>query len=186
MNKPYFTKYLKSDKELSWYLQDGEMIEREWYGPTGGFNREIVPYKTGMQSLSEKRVKLFLCSRDIQVGDEVRYVDNEFGDKYNHLYVSGVDDKFVIIKGSKENLCSIQLKKHEVFKVIGEVSPNAIWVKEGMEFDNNDIEWKKGFVAFYNEHGESTTLAPFEQQGAWSKITYPYIKFKCSNCNTFH
>lgn len=38
------------------YLKNDEFILREWYPPTQGFKREIVPYKSGMQSLSELRI----------------------------------------------------------------------------------------------------------------------------------
>src|SRR4051812_38335154 len=69
--------------------------------------------------------KLFLCSRDIQVGDEVHHGAIEGATQI-------VDD---VEKFSKPHEITGQF-----FKIIGEISPDAIWVKDGDEFEENDVE----------------------------------------------
>jgi hypothetical protein len=48
---------------------------------------------------------------------------------------------------------------------IGQVSPNAIWVKEGNKFNEGDIEY-----------------------GGWrdEELTLITVKIKCPTCKTFH
>jgi len=65
---------------------------------------------------------LFLCSRDIQAGDEVQSKLGTLDGKVEH--------KFQLEEALKEDVW---------FKVIGEISPEAIWVKEGDEFDEDEI-----------------------------------------------
>ena len=92
--------------------------------------------------------KLMLISTDIQVGDKVRsfnYPEQEEREVLN-LRTS---KKLVGAKDHSEiyHLADIQYP-NEVntsavtgfFKVIGEISPDATWVKEGDEFDESDID----------------------------------------------
>lgn len=68
-----------------------------------------------------QKVKLFLCSRDIQVVDEAWFKD------LNGEY-------------QKETCNYIENYTNDCFKVIGEISPEAIWVKEGNEFDEDEVQ----------------------------------------------
>jgi len=70
-----------------------------------------------------KKVKLFLCCRNIQVGDKVKYKD--------------VSTE-IEIPIDKENWS--WLSKHASWSVIGEISTDAVWVKEGNEFAEDEIE----------------------------------------------
>lgn len=117
MEKKYFAKFLPVEREI----KKGDKAQYR----TG----EIISYDVQLNTDNLKKVKLFLCSRDIQVGDSVFEIlsDKTLGDefiwtedinKYNYQYIE--DDI--------------------VFKVIGEISPEAIWVKELMEFDEDEIE----------------------------------------------
>lgn len=65
--------------------------------------------------------KLFLCSRDIQVGDKIRYFKN-----INTEFTASIWD-------TKESGGT------ESFKIIGEISHDAVWVKEGDEFDEDEV-----------------------------------------------
>lgn len=109
-----------------------------------------------------KKVKLFLCSRDIQVGDEARIP-----------YPSGE----ARITPTKHTIISIRnvVAKNNGYKVIGEISPNAIWVKEGDEFDEEEIDY---FFSGINT-SYSLTKESFKTQGS-------YIRIKCPTCKTFH
>lgn len=115
MNK-YFTKYIPVE---------GEIEEGDYY-----FDGTLLNQKLSSESWrvgkSWRKVKLFLCSRDIQVGDKIKdegdlsqefELNNEY---YLRLY--------------KEKGCT----NH--FKVIGEISPDAIsYVTEGQEFEESKV-----------------------------------------------
>lgn len=92
--------------------------------------------------------KLMLCSRDIRVDDEfiipfdsVLNWDIRVNDKAICTSIS-MDGKMFHYKapvsfgGHVYSGVHIDLKP---FKVIGEISSEATWVKEGMEFDEDDI-----------------------------------------------
>lgn len=64
---------------------------------------------------------LMICSRDIKVGDKVRGDEISFD---------------VLIKDEQALELAIATNH---YKVIGKISPSAIWVKEGMEFDEDEI-----------------------------------------------
>lgn len=128
-----------------------------------------------------KLTKLFLCSRDIQVGD---IVTNELGDtrEWNKLDESFNDNRLR-------------------FKVIGEISPNAVWVKDGDEFDGEDVEEailhseqdgygeraSYGFTDMEKRKKRTEELIKvLKERGVYDK--YPLICYvvKCQNCNFFH
>lgn len=100
-----------------------------------------------------KKVKLFLCSRDIQVGDKVRCKfstsTEEFTGEVESImewggaYVINPDES----QGFLGKPCPL-LK--ETYKVIGEISPDATWVKEGDEFEVEDIAYEDYRGATHN------------------------------------
>lgn len=69
-------------------------------------------------------IELSLCSMDVQVGDKA---------------IDKTDFTSVII--NKEYWSFVQYigKEEDFFKVIGQISPEATWVKEGDEFDLDDL-----------------------------------------------
>jgi hypothetical protein len=75
----------------------------------------------------KKRVKLFLCSRDIKVGDK---------------YLTAPDY-------SKERTCEdTSYSFDNCLKIIGEISPEATWVKDGDEFDENEVAGLVALLAY--------------------------------------
>jgi len=135
--KIYFAKYLPYEGNI----KEGEDYWCSVYGYRKG-NHASRNVPKGEERF--KPVKLFLCSRDIQVGDKVYATADDFYRTYD-----GYSD-----------LCTDEIK------IIGEISPQAIWVKEGDEFEEDEI--KRNIIA--KEFG-------IEE--------YP-IKIKCSQCNNFH
>lgn len=109
--KPYFAKYLPVEGEI----KEGDMY---WFNGSPTELRKDNNDAHGMCSC--KKVKLFLCSRDIQIGDKVRWLTGN--GEWGNSVVTGDPSKLI-----------------ETYKVIGEISPEAIWVKEGDEFDEGDI-----------------------------------------------
>lgn len=137
--KQYFTKYLPVEGEIKHndlYLVGRVILPRN---PLNVSNDDDF-YK------GKQKVKLFLCSRDIQVDDKIQYNHGNLG------YKEGVVDKIeketnsVYIHGFNYHYLSIH--NTECLKVIGEISPDATWVKEGDEFDENEIEnWSRAKAA---------------------------------------
>jgi hypothetical protein len=72
--------------------------------------------------------KLFLCSRDLQIGD--RFIHP----KYPKALLHGVDPDIV---ESENDL--IYLKEHDYFKVVGEILTPGI--KEGQEFTEKTLNY---------------------------------------------
>lgn len=119
----YFTKHLPVEgemKEGDKYLhEDGSIMN--WTKLTGDPKKWV-----GLQ-----KVKLFLCSRDIKMGDKVYY-------KGNIHRVIHKEEKSDWLFIDPDPGPSIDPK--ELTKVIGEISPDALsFVKEGMEFGEREI-----------------------------------------------
>lgn len=100
------------------------------------------------------KVKLYLCSRDIPYGGGIRLYRNP-----EKEYISMSRDT----DGGRINLHSIEKdgeykhgpspKFEECFKVIGEISREATWVTEEMEFDKDDVK-KQIVVECYYQNRE--------------------------------
>ena len=75
---------------------------------------------------NEKGIKLFLCSENIQVGDEVTFED---GTKRK---IKSIVGGFPKVEG-EDNF-------EARFKIIEEISENALWVKEGDTFNEEEIK----------------------------------------------
>lgn len=95
-----------------------------------------------------KHVKLFLCSRDLKIGDKIdcsysledgasfRKIGEVIPDEYpNVAFTLKTVDNFYESGFGKEFI-----PKEYAFKVIGEISPEAIWVTENMEFSEEDLQ----------------------------------------------
>lgn len=144
--KSYFTKYLPVEGKI----QEGDMTigVRGHIAPAitpDDYNNSYGPYWIG-----RKLVKLFLCSRDLQVGDKF------------------FDERFLYEEFEVESVYHLQrLNDGKRFKTIGEISPAAVWVKEGDEFDEDEIKLPEDLGY------------PFLAQRK-------YCRFKCPTCKTFH
>lgn len=136
-----------------------------------------------------KTVQLFLCSRNIEVGDKV-------WDTLNEKFCE-VTTPFVALQTSDgENVPCWYLKTEPVtfhearflIKVLGPISPETTWVKEGDEFEEDQVqEWfwhkdQKVFMFRANEEWvpkflEITKDGEFYERG--------YYKIK-GPCGYFH
>lgn len=173
--KKYFTKYLPIE---------GEIKEGDWYKSKFRSENKFFHYEQWKDDRTTYfgnnpkedvlfKVKLFLCSRDIQVGDEYY---NSMGYKVDHTW----DEE--AIQDSKDF-------PDDIFKVIGEISPDAIWVKEGDEFDEDELEP----VAYCIKHpDESIYFDDMSQILEWIKYKFnpkthkALIGIKCPTCKQFH
>lgn len=80
--------------------------------------------------------KLFLCSRDIQIGDTNLQ-------HYDPLTNTKCADEPRSIK-NEEDLLYLKdyienVERYDCFKVLGEISPEATWVKEGDVFNDDEV-----------------------------------------------
>lgn len=154
--KKYFTKYLPVE---------GDVIPGDyWSSTTGMFH--LVRDQEHADKINKRRLetpqnswyskgKLFLCSRDIQVGDEYYNEQFEFT-KYPNKSIADSSTEMVGENGS--------------YKVIGEISPDAVWVKEGDKFDEDEV--KESYIITNDKRSSSYNLH-------WYRI-------KCPTCRTYH
>lgn len=139
----YFTKYLPVEGEI----KKGDKFKcAKGENDRILVNEGIVPIK---DTIHYQKVKLFLCSRDIQVGDE--FFDNK-GNKYVY---------------QTEDFEESYFESDLAYKVIGEVSPDATWVKEGMEFNDDQI------------------MKDYPRRDRNIILSYDVIGIKCSCCGAF-
>jgi len=78
------------------------------------------------------KVELFVCTHDIQVGDEF-YFKRELD---VHIAVAGDHDSRYWIQADNKELYS----KDHCFKVVGKPSPEAIWINPGDKFDEDEVK----------------------------------------------
>lgn len=142
------------------------------------------PQKKYFAKCFDNQVKLFLCSRDIQIGDRVQ-VD---------VLLNGVYNEFVFEKECVENGIRVQQftgvgvyvhypdsDEGNLFKVIGEISPNAKWVKEGDEFDEDDYYWKLFPRHTHDEDGYTIWLDEDDLPDLNRKIPIYNVKGPCGH-----
>lgn len=138
MSKTYFAK---------WLPVEGEIKEGDFSILASG---RVLPVNEGRYRMLKRtgrphvtKVKLFLCSRDIQDNDKVYYQDsnsNEGGSDWSGeatvMYYQNDLKMFMIDLVHT----TTGVAEEEIFKIVGEVSPAALsYVKEGDEFDESDI-----------------------------------------------
>lgn len=173
--KKYFAKYLPVEGEI----KPGDKFSDNQLGICiRGKENPWVEWKGGITNLvideDHRKVKLFLCSRDIQVGDKVKtegIEDRElkYIDKTGTLFFTNGDD-------CEPTVC---------FKVIGEISPEATWIKEGDEFDGYEI-WNRNIDTlgdFYVKIQPHMWDKPRLKEKGWEKDV---IRLECPTCKKFH
>jgi hypothetical protein len=158
----YFAKYLPVEGEI----KEGDLHLNKLTGTIEPASKNVAAnwsnnfsYNDGTRFLRDdyKKVKLFLCSRDIQVGDKVKFQLVPNKTPWKELEVEevygffGIDKTAILKDGdfkihtTPDNFC---------FKVIGEISPEATWVKEGDEFDDTECEGYYGTGGNIIEEGK--------------------------------
>jgi|SRR6187551_629932 len=151
----YFAKYLPVEGGY----EDGDLVI-DLYHPEPSIHEAESSCKQNEGELCTK-VKLFLCSRDVQ------FNDNAYSPR-NGFY------KFGYHENSYRN---------ESIKIIGPISLTAIWVKEGAEFEEED--WCVLMTTASKKIGviqvEKHNIDRFKNLAVKT-----FIGIKCPTCNTFH
>ena len=172
--KKYFLKYIPAEDKA---LKAGDTIDCiEGITTVKSVDGFIVTFANGNGTWidSVTKVKLMLCSRDIQVGDKVTS-DSLAGKekKITSIHPWSHKPGFTVVLDNDPNGGA---SSHYYYKVIGEVSPIALeFVKEGDEFDEEDIElWehKKRLQWTFNQYNRR-----MKTPNDWKHFT---AKFKCS------
>lgn len=104
----YFAKYLPVEGEI----KKGDKLIDPTLDSLGVIEALTDNEGVKIKARGGSKVKLFLCSRDIKVGDRVRKKNRE-------LFPYPASDTDIEV-----------LREHEAFKVIGEISSEATWVRE--------------------------------------------------------
>lgn len=132
MEKPYFTKYLPRLGDYD-NLKIGEKVFCGG-GDDGNTENMVLLDYTG-QEYGVCRAKLFLCSRDIKKGDKVISIC----DGAEGIVKGWLDEHMDVIFTDEGKECDFASPSDAVVKVIGEVSPEAAWAKEGEGFDEHEV-----------------------------------------------
>lgn len=142
----YFAKYLPVEGQI----KEGDKVT----GYKGDVESErMAGFMNAVDTGDFKKLKLFLCSRDIQVDDKVEVP--------------------LLTDTRQANANNLKFfKECKGYKVIGEISPDALtYVKEGDEFD----EYK---IGYWGTHGAEIDTLQFGTQGY---IQYCKIKGPCKH-----
>lgn len=128
--KPYFTK---------WIPIGGEIQDDNWAFKKDG--TLIYVNKAAAKYLSEDWIKaqLSLCTRNIQPGDKCRTTADINGSIGEREVKERVDGFLTVDTSDIQKGKTLTLLRREWFKVTGPISKGAKWVKEGDEFDEEEV-----------------------------------------------
>lgn len=179
MNKPYIAKYLPVEGEESGLPFGSTTYYGMPFKNTGQYIGNFIEERDDYDMY--QTLKLFLCSRDIQIGDKVRF-SHKTGLPEKELIVRSIDKDTVILADGKYMIHTNPDKL--VYKVMGEISLNATWVKEGDEFDEGEIAWKCdcGCGKPYTINDIRKNLEPYTDEVELPKGIY----FILGPCGHFH
>jgi hypothetical protein len=155
--KKYFAKFLPIEGEIK---EGDTFIENE---PDG--TQSIMFYDPKYDHSRHKPYKLFLCSRDIQVGDEMTSTLGPIKGKVEH-----------------ELQREEAIKGNHWYKLVGEISPEATWVVENQEFEENETQ-----KVYQILDGLWTNISEEHYETYKGKqLKRNFVKIKCPICKTFH
>lgn len=158
--KKYFTKWLPVKGHIS-------PFQMCLYAD-GTQGKSCDPY---LSEVGAVPLKLFLCSSEINAGDTLVSKDGS----------KTVVPNFVLIKSERLSALAEEVKR---FKVIGEVSPEAVWVhREDMWFEEADLQWA---LATNDQFQDVISECDFNDSVNNPRLIKKYVMFKCSTCKTFH
>jgi len=112
----YFAKYLPVEGEIDC-----------WCHKIDAPDRHSCAYYNYENNCTKKKLKLFLCSRDIQVGDKY------FNTTVNEWDICDSETRLEQIREYEERNGKVRIK------VIGEISPEATFVKDGDQFKEDEF-----------------------------------------------
>lgn len=185
MRKFYDSEYLPAG--ASWKLPPPKAYFIQLLPATGKIQERLKALYAPSHKEYKAPIKLFLCSRDVKVGDTCFYVDVMGQEKectFKEIALFEGDTEWWFDFGTKDMSSyhpGYDKNRKPPYKVIGEISPQASWVTEGMEFDLNQLAFYLSSV--HTEQSYNIDLEGFLKSTFKGK---KYIKIKCPHCGTFH
>lgn len=163
MNKPYIVKWLPVSGEVEegdrYMLTSPDIIHTCFKTPEGTLSTFLFTSKP-------KKVKLFLCSRDIKVGDKFfRRYANSTTEHTSEMVCIAIGDGVFYSEGIND---TIQSENYLSYKVIGEIPSSCKWVKEDDEYSEEEV----AITAMYQRY------EPHAFKYNWIRIMGP--------CGNFH
>ena len=152
--KQYFCKYIP----VEGVRKEGDCVKHKVSGNIGIITK-ILDVGGKYEDEEIEKVELFLCSRDVSLHEEC-WLDNE---------------KVI------PNQLHVDLRD-KCYKVIGSISPEATWVDEDDEFDEDEVTVQQ--VGPFHDMDDVFNV----DNKVWNHTkTYKYyIQIKCSTCKHFH
>lgn len=169
----FFSKYLPIEgeiKEGDWFRRkDGELV--------GKWN--LIP---DYDLTNYTKVVMFFCSKNIIKGEILRvfkpdmsyWIDCELLE----IVTDGETEAFKLNSPKFGEFASLS---KNCFKIIGEVSPAAIWIKENDTFKEDEIRIKL-INQGYKIQPEQLKYVPENEQHKWT----PLVEIKNPSCGCFH
>lgn len=143
----------------------------------------------------EGKMKLFLCSFSFKEGDLVENMCDPtpgaicskiYTDENRHADWDGaidwVEDSFSDDPEENKFSMGFRFDEQHWFKPLGLVSNNAVWVKSGMTFDKEEIQYS---LLLKTERGEEWVHCG-KQIPEEFKHKPIQVLFQCPTCKTFH
>lgn len=144
--------------------------------------------------------RLFLCSREIANGDKVLYFDLKGNTTNEEHTVEGVLSSTGYIATDKtKDWTDLYCPPERFGKIIGPISEEALWVKDGDEFDENEVK-----VIYKNQYQclcEKPNVYRTPEQANCEHMrddyrggdfcdrmieVVDYVKALCPSCKKFH
>jgi hypothetical protein len=157
--KLYFAYYVPVDGEITWEMGEIPLFYYDLNNRGYLCNGKRMPNLEIKCTLNNgtifyeghgrfKQAKLHICSRDIEAGDKVRFrlaakaIEKELEcvETFMDDNIDGQRTLTAVIKDGDYLIYTTPDTTNQCYKVIGIVSPDATWIKEGMEFDQDEIE----------------------------------------------
>jgi len=158
MNKKYFTRHLPVEGEVQdgdWFFFEGRNL------PLRKDSKLEAECPLSTDDNPKIKVKLFLCSRDIQVGDK-GYNPNPYRNyELEEIIICETPEGYklgFLTANYPDGHNKVPFYVPQPFKIIGEISPEAMWVKEGDEFDEDEVK-----QIWWHPIGDCETIPPRDE-----------------------
>jgi hypothetical protein len=138
-------------REVEWELEDGSLVAfhkdrstNGWFVRDLGYHQPEPEVEKLFQAQKQKpyviknfNQQLYVCGRDVQMGDTVIYM-HQTG-KVEETMQSVKPPLFDIVEEKGGRIFIYAEDKKNVFRPLGTVSPEALWIKDGDEFTFEEL-----------------------------------------------
>lgn len=196
----YFAKYLPVNEPL----KNGDKALKPGFKE---YPKEYIEEVDEFEDWSMyQKVVLFLCTTEIEVGDEVfgfihghcdEVEKGPFGHNVSWNYkdfVSGWPDEPHIVKDlnySEYKPYRTQIdtgwsSPGRLVRVLGQISEKAVWISEGDYFNEEDIKRESKKYREFKEGKSEKDFDHFNLVSITNLVTRNIIKIKCPTCKIYH